>query len=144
MFVFFAVLAGMSGIITIAGAIWALVVAGKTTHRSGPDVGAEIMSGQLFDSMDDTGASRTGTVFVGKAAMIEREATFSFHELKADMQAGQWSNVAPVVCVLAGFLGLLFFGGLAVLGLVSVLVGGVLLAMGLYAAIRMLIDFIRA
>ena len=45
MFVLFLALTILSLIVLIVGFIWLLASRGQTTRRSGPDVGAEIMTG---------------------------------------------------------------------------------------------------
>ena len=49
MFVLFLALTILSLIVLIVGFIWLLVSRGRTTRRSGPEVGAEIMNGMGND-----------------------------------------------------------------------------------------------
>jgi len=141
---FFLILAIFSGFVMLAGVVSILVTRGRTTHRSGPDVGAEIMTDQEIGGGSQLGAGYSKTVFHGKASMVRREVEVSMGEIKAGMKAGQWGRVLPAIMALTGFVALLFFGGLAALFLGAILFGAVLLLFSFGAAIRLFIDLIRA
>jgi hypothetical protein len=48
-FISFLVLTGLSAIAMITGFAWMLATSGRTRRRSGPEVGAEIMGGQMAE-----------------------------------------------------------------------------------------------
>ena len=60
MFILFLALAVLSLIVLIVGFIWLLTSRGRTTRRSGPDVGAEIMTGMGDDDEGDPAGREVG------------------------------------------------------------------------------------
>ena len=48
--------------------------------------------------------------FKGEATAVEKEASFSFAEIKQQLGAGQWLRMLPVLLAIGGFLGLFLFG----------------------------------
>jgi hypothetical protein len=124
MFILFVALAVASLICLIAGGAMALARYGKTRRRSGPEVGAETMRGQL------NGGS---TFFAGWGMSVERKVDVSVGDLVAARRAGHRREGLPFLLAMAGLEGMLIFGGLALLlAMESKLFGGIVIAMGLY------------
>ena len=135
-------LAGLSLVTLIIGAVTTLIRGGRTQIRSGPEVGAEIMSGQMADDEGTIGARRS--VFVGNGVSVERSATISFANVKQHLASGDLLPLLPALLVIGGFVGLLLFGALAVLVASPNIIGIAVTLIVLYTLMRMLIDFIRA
>jgi len=144
MFILFLALTGLSVVALIVGTVWTAVVSGQTRRRSGPEVGAEIMAERM--ARDSEGHTRPQYVFFkGKAVAVEREASFSFAEIKQQLMAGQWLDIFPVLLAMGGFLGLFLFGAAAAwLGIENKLVAGLIVIVALYALIRTVSAFVRA
>ncbi|HEY89022.1 MAG TPA: hypothetical protein G4N98_04715 [Thermoflexia bacterium] len=138
------VLAGISLVVLIIGGVTILILSGQTNYRSGPEVGAEIMSGQVNQFPEErVGVQRS--FFVGQGAAVERHATVDFAEVKAQLVAGNCLAMIPALLVISGFVGVFFFGALAVLfGVPNIWLGGAVMLLVLYFLLRMMIDFIRA
>lgn len=134
--------AALSLIATVAGSIWMLVSAGQTQRRWGPEVGAEIMAGQISD--DERLRVAEYGVFKGSGVEVNREAAISFADLKQKIASGQWRVALPALLTTAGFFGLVLFGALGAL-LVSEdrLLGGLVALVALYALIRMAANVVR-
>lgn len=140
MVILFLVLTGFSLVALVAGVVLMLASRGETRVRRGPQVGAEMMAGEA-DEETIHGVS----AFKGKGIAVEREVRFSFSEIKAQVRAGRWKEVLPALLAMAGLLGLLLFGALALLaGLDNKLVGGLALLVVLYVVARQAIEFARA
>ena len=135
-------LAVISLIALIIGAVITLIRGGRTEIRSGPDVGAEIMSGQMADGEGTVGVERS--VFVGNGISVERNATISFANVKQHLASGDVLSLLPALLVIGGFVGLLLFGALAVLAASPNIISIGVTVIVLYTLMRMLIDFIRA
>lgn len=113
MFVWFVVLTVISGITLIIGFIWMLTASGKTTRRSGPEVGAEIMGGSAGDD-DEAGITLLEkSVFAGKAVAVEREAEVSYTDIKRMVRERRWRAALPPLLAMIGLSGLVVFGALA-------------------------------
>lgn len=113
MFIPFIVLTAISGSALIIGFIWMLAAQGKTTRRSGPEVGAEIMGGSGGDD-DGTGVTLLEkSVFAGKGVAVEREAEVSYAEIKRMVRAREWRAALPPLLAMVGLAGLVVFGALA-------------------------------
>lgn len=137
------VFAGFSLIVLIIGGVWTLIRSGKTTRRTGPAIGAEIMNSAL--TSDDEGLIGVNrSTFVGKAVAVEREATIDFADLKAQFARGDYLSVFPALLAIGGFVGVLFFGALAVFFAIPGLISGAVMLSVFYILVRMLIAFIRA
>lgn len=133
MSVLFLVLTGLSVVALLVGTVWTAVVFGQTRWRSGSEAEAEFMAEQRI------------AFFKGKAVAVDREATFTFAEIKQRLKTGQWQPMFPVLLALGGFVGLFFFGAVtAWLGIENKLVAAVIALLALYALIRTLIYFVRA
>jgi hypothetical protein len=144
LFILSLMLAGVSLIVLIVGGVLTLVFYGQTRHRSGPEVGAEIMSDHI-DSEAEGRVVAQRSFFVGRAVSVERQATIDFAELKQQLAAGNWSLMIPALLAIGGFVGLLFFGALAALfGIPNIWIGGAVALLVLYVLVRMGIAFIRA
>jgi hypothetical protein len=82
---------------------------------------------------------------VGKAVAVDREAGFSYAEIKQRLMAGQWLQMFPVLLAIGGLLGLFLFGAVAAwLGIENRLVAGLIVVAAFYAVIRIVISFVRA
>ena len=139
----FITLAVISLIVLIAGFIMLLMGSGKVQHRSGEDVGAEVMDSQMDDD-DGIELARVGT-FKGTGSEVEVNASMSFAEIKEAAAAGNWGQALPALLVMGGMVGLLIFGALAIFVIMDdILVGGIILVFVAYAVIRMLIGFMKA
>ena len=116
MFVLFLALTVLSLIVLIVGFIWLLTSHGQTTRRSGPDVGAEIMTGMGDDVVDDDDEAIPlveKSVFVGTGAQVTRDVDMSFGDIKGMMRDRQWRGALPALLAMAGLCGLIVFGVLA-------------------------------
>ena len=144
LFILFLALTGLSVVALIAGTVWSAVVFGQTRRRSGPEVGAEMMAERMArESGGHVGPQYV--TFKGKAVAVEREASFSFAEIKQQLMAGQWLDMFPVLLAMGGFLGLFLFGAVAAwLGIENKLVAGLIVIVALYALIRTVSAIIRA
>lgn len=141
--ILFLVLAAVSLVVLVIGTVWFLVSHGTTRRRSGEDVGAEIMAGQMED--DEDGYTIQTTAFKGKGAMVEREASISLAEIKEMVRSGQGRQVLPALLALGGLAGLLLFGVVAFALLIGDPLIGILgLAVVLFTLARIVINFARA
>jgi hypothetical protein len=112
MFVFFLVLAVLSLILLVIGAIWLLAGGGQTARRSGHDVGAAVMGG--IGGEDDEGVSVAETsVFVGKGVQLSRSVEISYADLKQLIRDRRWRAALPFLLAMTGLFGLIVFGVLA-------------------------------
>jgi hypothetical protein len=144
MFGLFLVLTIVSGAVLIVGFAWWLAASGKTTRRSGPDVGAEIMGGQASDDQEVGLTLLEKSVFAGKGAAVEREADVSVADLKGMLRQRQWRGALPPLLVIGGLCGLVLFGALALWArLDDKLIGTLILAVALFAVVRVARDFVR-
>lgn len=146
MFIFFLVLSIFAGTVLAAGFTWGLITRGTTTRRSGREVGAEIMADKM--SEDSLGQGRIPIVqrtwFRGKGVAVEREAEYSYAEIKKMLVEGRFMQALPALMVMAGLVGLTFFLGLALLFLAGALIPGlILLAFSVYCVYLILTGFIR-
>jgi hypothetical protein len=131
------VLLSLSLVLLVAGMIWTLSLRGKTTTRSGREVGAEMMAEKMDRRTRLDGRTTLGrkTWFWGKGWAVEREVSFSYAEIKEMWRGRAFGLLLPVVMAGCGMLGLLLFGGLLMfLTLPSRIPGLIVIAAGLYAA----------
>ena len=114
MFVLFLALTVLSLLVLIVGFIWLLAAHGRTTRRSGRDVGAEIMTG-MGDGGDDDEAIPLveKSVFAGTGVQVTRDADVSFRDIKGMLRDRQWRGALPALLAMAGLFGLIVFGVLA-------------------------------
>lgn len=136
--------AGVSLLFLIVGGVLTLIYAGQTRHRSGPEVGAEIMS-DSFDPENGGQLNYKRSFFVGKAFSVERYAAIDFAEVKQELAAGNCLGMIPALMAISGFMGVFFsIGVVALLVIPNIWIsGGVMLAV-LWLLLRMVFDFIRA
>jgi hypothetical protein len=145
MFVLFVVLTVISAIALIVGVIWWLATSGKTTRRSGPDVGAEIMGGSTSDDDEVSMTLLEKSAFVGKGVAIEREAGISYAEVKQMLRDREWRAAIPPLLALLGLYFFVVFGALALwFGLHDKLIATLIAGVVLFTMGRITYDFIRA
>lgn len=143
MLAFFIGLAILSLLALAAGFVWVLVNKGETSHRTGEDVGAELISERLED--DEEWSIAEKTVFRGQAEVVEREASISFKDIKKQVKSGDWQEALPLLLAVGGFLGLLIFGSLALFFAIDdKLVGGLFAVVAIFTVARILIQMARA
>lgn len=143
MLAFFVALTILSILALVAGFVWVLVNKGETSMRSGEDVGAELISERLED--DEEWTITENTAFRGQAEVVEREASISFKDVKKQVKSGNWQETLPLLLAVGGFLGLLIFGSLALFfALDDKLIGGLIAAVAIFSAARILIQMARA
>jgi len=135
----FLALAIMSALDLVGGVIWLFALKGRWRRRSGPEVGAEIMAGQ----MEEEGVS-LGQAFRGQGVSAEGEVELSFAEIKQMLKARRPAAI-PALLALSGLLGLALFGALALwLAIEDRLVGTLILIVMVYGVIRAVIGLVRA
>jgi hypothetical protein len=143
--VLFIVLSALSLVAMVVGIVWTVAVGGQAQTHTGSDVGADVIERQMADQEEQAHMVARRTYFKGKAVAVRGEADIGFDEVKALVRAGHWRYAAPVLLLIGSLFGLFLFGALAILvGVENRLVGGVALAIALYAIIRTLIGFARA
>jgi hypothetical protein len=154
MFVLLLALTILSLIVLIVGFIWLLASRGQTTRRSGPDVGAEIMTG-MGDGVDGDGDGGVGgdeaiplvekSVFAGTGVKVTRDVDVSFGDIKGGMRDRQWRAALPALLAMAGLFGLLVFGVLALwVKMDDKLIATVIAAVVLFTMARIGWSFLRA
>ena len=149
MFVLFLALTILSLIVLIVGFIWLLTSRGRTTRRSGSDVGAEIMTGMSdgVDGVDDEEAIPLveKSVFVGTGVQVTRDVDVSFGDIKGMMRDRQWRGALPALLAMAGLFGLIVFGVLALwVKMDDKLVATLIAAVALFTMGRIGWSFFRA
>lgn len=144
MFLLWLTLTVTSAVVLATGFVWIMISSGETRVRNGEQVGAETMASGVDE--DDEGLTlREASTFKGEAIGLQREASFSFGEIKALLRARRWRQALPLLLTMGGLAGLLLFGALALMaGLEDRLVGGLALLLVLYTLVRAGIDFVRA
>ena len=145
MFVLFLALTILSLIVLIVGFIWLLTSRGRTTRRSGRDVGAEIMTGMGEDDDDDAIPLVEKSVFVGTGAQVTRDVDVSFGDIKGMIRDRQWRGALPALLAMAGLFGLIVFGVLALwVKMDDKLIATVIAAVVLFTMGRIGWSFLRA
>jgi hypothetical protein len=123
MYVLFLVLTILFGVALVAGFIWFLFGAGRTTRRSafrgGGEVGAEIM-GAVTDQEDDQEDQVSipladKTWFRGTGAAVHSEAGMSYAEIRRLLDEGHLRQALPALLLIVGVIGTIFFLGLTLL-----------------------------
>ena len=141
--ILFIILAAICLVGLIIGFVLFLVDQGQIQRRSGEQVGADMIADQMDEDWDPSFAS--ATKFKGTASEVSVGATASFIEIKEAAASGNWRKALPAFLILGGLSGMLVFGALAVFYFMDdKLIGGVILAVILFAVVRILIGFIRA
>ena len=146
MFIFFLLLTIFFGLVLVAGFVWGLIVRGKTTKRSGRDVGAELMGEKMDDGMIGPGKKTLvrRTWFRGKGVEVDREAEYSYSEIKKMLSEERFLEALPALLVMTGIVGLTFFLGLTLItGVATLLPGLIFLAFSVYSAYLILAGFIK-
>ena len=127
-----------AGIIALAvGFAWILALRGYTTRRSGAEVGVEYLEEEMARRNLRAGKGSLGRKawFWGKGWALDREAAVSYAELKTMWRQGSYGSLLPMALLLGGFLVSILVGGLLLLiGLGNPIPGLVVLAFGLYGA----------
>ena len=149
MFVLLLALTVLSLIVLIVGFIWLLAAHGRTTRRSGRDVGAEIMTGvgDGVDGGDDDEAIPLveKSVFAGTGVQVTRDVDVSFGDIKGMMRDRQWRGALPALLAMAGLFGLIVFGVLALwVKMDDKLIATVIAAVVLFTMGRIGWSFLRA
>jgi hypothetical protein len=123
--------------ILAVGFAWTLALRGRTTRRSGPEVGVEYLEEEMArrSHLDGKTSLARKAWFWGKGWAGEREAAVSYKELKTMWRSGSFGAVLPMALLLGGFLASIILGGLLmVIGLGNPIPGLVVLAFGIYGA----------
>jgi hypothetical protein len=149
MFELFLALTILSLIVLIVGFIWLLTSRGRTIRRSGPDVGAEIMTGMGDEGVDGDADEAIPliekSVFVGTGVKVTRDADVSFGDIKGMLRDRQWRGALPALLVMAGLFGLVVFGVLALwVKMDDKLIATVIAAVVLFTMARIGWSFLRA
>ena len=148
MFALFLALAILSLIVLIVGFIWLLASSGRTTRRSGAEVGAEIMTGMGVDvdgGDDEAIPLVEKSAFVGTGAQVTRDVDVSFADIKGMMRERQWRGALPALLAMTGLFGLIVFGVLALwVKMDEKLVATVIAAVVLFTMGRIGWSFLRA
>ena len=147
MFVLFLALTILSLVVLIVGFVWLLGSRGQTIRRSGPDVGAEIMTGMGDDGVDDDEAIPLveKSVFAGTGAQVRRDAEVSFGDIKGMIRDRQWRGALPALLTIGGLFGLIVFGVLALwVKLDDKLIATLIAAVVLFTMGRIGWSFLRA
>jgi len=145
-FIFFLLLTILFGLALVAGFVWGLIVRGKTTKHSGREVGADLMAEKMDAATLGTGKKPLAgrTWFRGKGVEVDREAEYSYSEIKKMLGEGRFLEALPALLGMAGIVGLTFFLGLTLLtGRATLIPGLILLAFSVYAAYLILAGFIK-
>ncbi len=117
MFILFVVLSSVAFAALIAGFSWGLVVRGRTSTRKGPEIYGELME----EKMDREALRKGGAQLARKAASggkgvaWEREAEYSWGEIRCMLREHRLRKALPPLLVLGGMIGLTLFLGLALL-----------------------------
>jgi hypothetical protein len=144
MFILFLALTGLSVVALIAGTVLTAILFGRTRWRSGPEIGAELMAERMARESGGLGKPQH-IFFIGKGVAVDREAGFSYAQIKQRLMAGQWLLMFPVLLAIGGLLGLFLFGSVAAwLGIEDKLVAGAVVVVAFYALFRIVSNFVRA
>ncbi|HZR81777.1 MAG TPA: hypothetical protein VFD92_11820 [Candidatus Binatia bacterium] len=135
-----------SVVLMLAGGLAMLRASGRVERRSGPEVGRAVVEQSMAEPPQPGElASARRTAFRGKAASVEAETSLDMAEFKRLLLARRWSRVLPSLLMIAGMLGFMIFGAVALLiALDQKLTGALMLLVALYAVVRIARDFARA
>ena len=140
-------LAVACGLCMIVGFVLMVKRGGRSTRRSGADVGAEL-TGAMADDDEDPGLTvpvYESSFFKGKATSVEVESTVGFDEIKAALAERRWRDAVPGLMAMLGMFGLMLFGSLIlVVTLTDKWIGVLFLAASIYGIVRASIGFQRA
>ena len=111
------VLLAASLILFILGFAWIMVLRGHTTRRSGAEVGVEYLEEEMArrDLRAGKGSLGRKAWFWGKGWAVEREAAFSYKELKNMWREGSYGAVLPMALVIVGMMSSIILGGVVLL-----------------------------
>jgi len=146
MFILCLALTIVFGVMLIVGFAWGLAERGKTTKRSGSEVGAELMAERMAGDAAKAGKMPVvrKAFFRGKGIAVEREAEYSYAEIKQRFREGGVRQVIPALLGMTGMLGLTFFLSLTLLtGLSNKIYGLVVLAFCGYCVYLLIAGFMR-
>ena len=149
MFIAFLILTILFGVALVAGFIWFMVSSGRTTRRSGREVGAEVMGAATDQEGDEEGQVSIPlagkTWFRGTGVSVNSEASLSFAEIRQQIKTGNLRQVLPALLAIVGLVGTLFFLGLTLLaGGADAIFGLFFVGVGLYAAYMVGSGILRA
>ena len=145
MFVLLLALTVLSLLVLIVGFIWLLAVQGRTTRRSGRDVGAEIMTGMGEEDEEGAIPLVEKSVFAGTGVQVTRDVDVSFGDIKGMLRDRQWRGALPALLAMAGLFGLIVFGVLALwVKMDDKLIATVIAAVVLFTMGRIGWSFLRA
>ncbi len=107
----------LSVVLFVVSLAWSLAVRGKTTTRTGADIGAERMTEKMdFESgMAGRPSVRRGAKFWGSGWAAERTAEYSWAEVKQMLRERRVVEALPPLLGMASVLGVATFGGLSML-----------------------------
>ena len=141
----------LSVLLFVISLVWGLAVRGKTTTRTGADIGAELMTEKMdFESgMEGRPSVRRGAKFWGSGWAGERTAEYSWAEVKQILRQGRIVEALPPLLGIVSVLGVATFGGLSMLlwpaaPLIVVLFGVIFLAAAAYALYLMIRGWLKA
>lgn len=127
----------ISVILFLTGLIWTLKLRGKTTRRSGTEVGAELMAENMARRarLDGKASLARKTWFWGKGWAVDWEASYSYAEIKTMWRERAFGALLPVMLAAGGMLGIMLLGGILLLMILPSRIPGLIaLAAGLYGA----------
>jgi hypothetical protein len=137
----------ISLILFAIGMVWLLKLRGKTSRRSGAQVGAELLAEKMArQSLPDgkTSLARK-TWFWGKGWAVEREMSFSYAEIKILWRESAFGALLPFMLFAVGMLGVMFLGGLLMLlTLPSRIPGAIILVAGVYGTWLIVTGILKA
>ena len=129
----------------IVGLAWTLALRGKTSRHTGAEVGAEMMAEKMARQSLLNGKTSLGrkTWFWGKGWAVEREASFSYAEIKVLWQKRAFGALLPIVLVIVGMLGMILLGGLLMLLTLPSRIPGTIILMAGFYGVWMVLNGIR-
>jgi len=131
------VLLAISLLSFLGGVVWTVILHGQTTTRTGAQVGAEFMEEKMARETFRAGKSSLArrAWFWGKGWAVEREAAFTYAELKTMWKKGSYRAVLPMAMALVGMVGSVVLGGVLLLVTLDTPIPGlILVAFGSYGA----------
>jgi hypothetical protein len=131
------VLLSISLLSLFTGVVWTLILHGQTTRRTGAQVGAEFMEEKMARQAFREGKASLArrAWFWGKGWAIEREAAFTYAEMKAMWRKGSYGAVFPMALALTSLVSSIVLGGVLLLFILDTPIPGlILMAFGVYGA----------
>jgi hypothetical protein len=139
-------LAAASLLLMLGGGLGMLRANARVRRRRGAEVEREAIARRMSEP-ESPGevASASASTFRGKAASVEAEASIDMAEFKRLLRAREWRRVLPSLLMIAGMLGFMTFGAIALTLLLDQPVTGLLmLGVTAYAVVRILRDYRNA